>query len=791
MAFLSRRKFRARAVVGACAVAVLFATTAGTQGPPPPQAEQQAAAAALRQYCGGCHNTSVKAGGVVIDPAAFHQASEAETWERVIRQLRAQSMPPPNMPRPDKATYERVAAFLEDTLDRASAAAPNPGGLPHLVRLTRTEYKNAIRDLLALESLPAEMDYTTLLPADNSSSAFDNIADLLFVSPAIMERYLDAAKKIARLAVGDPKMPLMVNIHRTSQQAPQDLGLPGLPVGTRGGLVIRSYFPLDGTYEFLLELSGAAREPHELEIAIDGERKQSITLGSGGGGRGGRGGRGGAGNQFRIPVRAGPHTVAVTFVEKSQVLDENVLRPFARSRGTMPAVAGVTIGGPYEITGPGDTPSRRRIFSCRPAEASAEPACAREILSTLLRRAYRRPATAEDLNDLLPFYEAGRAEGGFEAGIQRAIERLLVSPQFLYRIEVDPPGAVPGQAYRISDLELASRVSFFLWSSIPDDELLEAAISGRLRQPAVLEAQVKRMLGDPRSTSLVNNFAAQWLFLRDVRVKEPDLFMFRDFDDNLRAAFERETELFLDSVLREDRSVLELLTANYTFLNERLAKHYGIPNVQGGYFRKVVLPEGSPRGGLLGQGSILLLTSYSTRTSPVLRGKYVLENLLASPPPPPPPNVPSLVTEGKNSGEKLSLREAMVLHRQNVVCAGCHARMDPIGFALENFDAVGRWRDHDAGKALDVKSTLADGREIDGIEGVKKLILADPERFVSAMTEKLLMYATGRNVQYYDAPALRAIVRQSRATNYRFSSLVLGVVNSVPFQMRQSVRAKE
>jgi mono/diheme cytochrome c family protein len=782
---------RIGAVLPVAAAAALLATTAWAQAPAPQQADSQAAGATLQQYCGGCHNATVKSGGVVINPAAFNQAGEAETWERVIRQLRAQSMPPPNMPRPDKATYDRVATFLETSLDRAAEAAPNPGELPHLVRLTRTEYKNAIRDLLALDNLPAEMDYTTLLPADNSSSAFDNIADLLFVSPAIMERYLDAAKKIARLAVGDPKMPLMVNIHRTSQQAPQDLSLPDLPVGTRGGLAVNSYFPLDGTYEFQLELSGAAREQHELEISIDGERKQAITVGGAGGGRGGRGGRGGGGNQFRIPVAAGPHKVAVTFLQKSEVLDESVLRPFARSRGTMPAVAGVTIRGPYDITGPGDTPSRQRIFSCRPVEAAGESACARQILTTLLRRAYRRPVTAEDLNDLLPFYEAGRAEAGFDAGIQSAIERLLVSPQFLYRIEVDPPDAAPGRAYRISDLELASRISFFLWSSIPDDELLEAAENGRLRQPAVLEAQITRMLADPRSASLVNNFAAQWLFLRDVRVKEPDLFVFRDFDDNVRAAFERETELFLDSVLREDRSVLELLTANYTFLNERLAKHYGVPNVQGGYFRKVTFPEGSPRGGLLGQGSILLLTSYSTRTSPVLRGKYVLENLLASPPPPPPPNVPSLVTEGKNSGEKLSLREAMVQHRQNAVCAGCHARMDPIGFALENYDAVGRWRDRDAGKPLDVKSTLADGREVDGIEGVKKLILSDPERFVTALTEKLLMYAIGRNVQYYDAPALRQIVRQSRAANYKFSSLVLGVVNSVPFQMRQPVRAKE
>ena len=775
--------------VSASIALVAVATVGRTQAPDP----QQAAGAALKQYCGGCHSAAVKSGGVVIDPATIGQPAQAETWERVIRQVRARSMPPPNMPRPDNATYERIATALEGALDRASAAAPNPGELPHFIRLTRTEYKNAIRDLLALENLPAEMDYSTLLPADNSSSAFDNIADLLFVSPAIMERYLDAAKKISRLAVGDPKAPLMVNILRTPLQMPQDITMQDMPMGTRGGVVIDSYFPLSAGYDFQIDTAGAARDEHQLEISIDGERKQLITLGGGGGrgaAKGGRGGRGG-GNQYRLTVDAGPHRVAVTFVQKTEALEETVLKPPSRSRGSLPALAGVTIRGPYDATGPGDTPSRRRIFECRPASAQEETACARRILSTLMRRAYRKPVASEDLADLMPFYEAGQAEGGFEAGIQRAVERLLVSPQFLYRIEVDPANATPGKAYRVSDLELASRISFFLWSSIPDDELLEAATSGRLRQPAVLEQQVRRMLADSRSSAMVTNFAAQWLFLRDIRVKEPDLFLFRDFDENLRSAFEHETELFLASVLGEDRSVLDLITANYTFLNERLAKHYGVPNVRGSYFRKVAFDEGSHRGGLLGQGSLLTLTSYSTRTSPVLRGKYVLENLLASPPPPPPADVPSLNTEGKSPGETLSLREAMQLHRASPTCAGCHARMDPIGFALENYDAVGRWRERDAGKPIEVKSTLADGREVDGIEGVKKLLLNDPERFVGAMTEKLLMYAAGRNVQYYDAPALREILRQSRPGNYKFSSLVLGVVNSVPFQMRQPEQAKE
>lgn len=772
-------------------IIALVPSTGWTQAPSPQQATQQAAGATLQQYCGGCHSAAVKSGGVVINPANFTNADQAETWERVVRQLRAQSMPPPNMPRPDKATYERTAAFLENTLDRASAAKPNPGELPHLHRLTRTEYQNVIRDLLAIEHLPGEMDYSTLLPGDNASSGFDNIADLLFISPATMERYLDAAKKIGRLAVGDPKMPLMVNTYFTPTHLPQGNTMQNLPMGTRGGIVMDTYFPLSATYEFQLDITGSARDPQKLEISIDGLQKQLIELGAPGAGGGrGRGGRGGPpANLFRIPVEAGPHSVSITFVQKSEFLDESVLRPVARDRGSQPALSGFTIRGPYDITGPGNTPSRQRIFTCRPTTADQELPCARNILSTLLRRAYRLPVNIEDLNDLLPFYEAGKAEGGFDAGIQRALERVLVSPQFLYRIEVDPRNAAAGTAYRISDLELASRISFFLWSSSPDDALLDAAIKGTLRQPAVLEQQVRRMLADPRAATMVTNFASQWLYLRDVPLKEPDLFLFRDFDDGLKQAFSRETELFLASVLGEDKSVLELLTANYTFLNEQLAKHYEVPNVRGSYFRKVTFPSGSPRGGLLGQGSILMLTSYTTRTSPVLRGKYVLENLLASPPPPPPNDVPSLNTSNATSGEAISLREAMIQHRASPVCAGCHARMDPIGFAMENFDAIGRWRDRDAGKPLEVNSVLANGTQVNGLDGVKKLVLGDPDRFVNALSEKLMMYAIGRNVQYYDAPAIREIVRQSKGKNYKFSSLVLGVVNSVPFQMRQPLKA--
>jgi mono/diheme cytochrome c family protein len=740
-------------------------------------ADETAASTAFRQYCIGCHNAKLKTAGVVIDPAAVGHAGEnAELWERVVRQLRSQAMPPAGMPRPDIATYKTVTSYLEKTLDNAAAAHPNPGELTHLHRLTRTEYQNAIRDLIALQNLPKEMDYDELLPADNSASGFDNLADLLFVSPVIMQRYLNAATKISRLAVGDLKMPEMVNIIRTPQQTPQDLAVEDLPEGTRGGVAIRTYFPLDAEYLVHIETAGGSREQHQMEISVDGERMKMVPVG------GGR--RGGAPpTEVRIPVKAGPRLIAVTFVQRTEALDETTLRLSTRTRGPLPAVGTVTIRGPFNPMGPGNTPSRERIFVCHPDSTAVETPCAKQILSTMVRRGYRRPATDTDLGDLMPFYEAGRKEAGFDFGIQKALERLLVSPQFLYRIERDPDNTKPGTPYRIYDIELASRLSFFLWSSIPDDELLDLAARGKLHEPEVLEAQTRRMLADSRSDSLVNNFAAQWLFLRDVEKKDPDLFLFRDFDGVLREAFERETGLFVSSIMRENRSVIDLLTANYTFVNERLAKHYGIPNVRGSEFRRVTFPEGSPRGGLLTQGSILTLTSYSTRTSPVLRGKYVLENLLASPPPPPPPDVPALKTEG-NPGQKLSMREAMEKHRAAPACASCHARMDPIGFAMENFDAIGQWRDHDAGIPINVSGVLPNGAKIEGVDGLKKALVQDPEMFVNALTGKLLMYAIGRNTQYYDAPAIRAIVRKSAETGYTFSSLVLGIVNSVPFQMR-------
>jgi mono/diheme cytochrome c family protein len=752
-------------------------------------AQPAAPAAALKQYCLTCHNPELRTADLVLDPADLaNVGTKPEQWEKVVAKLRTNAMPPAGMPRPDQATYNSVATYLETELDRAAAAKPNPGKLPLLHRLSRTEYENAIRDLLAVDALPKELDYSLLLPPDNSSSGFDNIADLLFVSPAIMERYLDAARKISRLAVGDPGFPVMINSYRLSPEQTQDTRVDALPIGTRGGLGVRSYFPLDGEYSIKFELAGAARDAQQIEVSIDGERIQLAGIGNAGGG--GRGGGGDKPLEVRFPVKAGSRLVGVAFVERDEARDEATVRPRMRGRGSQPALLTVTISGPYAAEGPGDTAARRRIFVCRPANAAvnteAETPCARKILSTLVRRAYRRPAMDSDLADLMPFYTEGRSSGGFDMGIQKALERLLVSPQFLFRIEREPAGIAKGSAYRIGDLELASRLSFFLWSSIPDDELLDTAAAGKLKDPAVLERETRRMLADPRSESLVTNFAAQWLFLRDVELKQPDVLLFPDFDDGLRYGFERETELFVDSILRENRSVLELLSANYTFINDRLAKQYGIPNIEGSYFRRYTFPDGSPRGGLLGQGSILTLTSYSTRTSAVVRGKWVLENLLNAAPPPPPPNIPALKTEGKKAGETLSMREAMTQHRANPSCATCHARMDPIGFAMENFDAVGRWRDSDNGKAIDTSGMFTDGSKFDGIAGLKKVLLAHPEQFVHTVAGKLMMYGVGRNLQYFDEPSIRSVVHDAARDNYTFASLILGIVKSTPFQMRQA-----
>ena len=742
--------------------------------------------ATVQKYCVTCHNDRLKTGGLSLAGVDLTAPSaHADVWEKVIRKLRTGAMPPPNAQRPDAATVNALATYLETSIDREAAASPHPGKLALVHRLSRTEYQNAVRDLLAIDALPQEIDYPLLLPADNASSGFDNIADLLFMSPAVMERYLNAAEKISRLAVGDTYAPVLVNRYRPHPEEWQGARLEDLPWGTRGGISAKNNFPADGEYVVKVQLSTPPTSPHQLEITVDGERMKMATVGAnGGGGRGrGRAGQPRTGEpepereiEFRVPIKAGPRLVGVTFVARDEVRDESTLRPRMRSRGTEPALTLVTISGPYGAKSPGDTPSRRRIFSCTTQD---EP-CAKTILLALTRRAYRRPTADADIQELLPFYEKGRAETGFDQGIERALERVLVSPQFLFRIEREPSAPVA----RVSDIELASRLSFFLWSSIPDDELLNVAAQGQLHTPAVLERQVRRMLRDSRSESLVTNFAEQWLFVRDIEAKQPDGLIFQDFDETLRDAMRKETDLFIDSVLREDRSVLDLLTANYSFLNERLAKHYGLPNIQGSYFRRVTFPPGSPRGGLLGQGSILTLTSYATRTSPVVRGKWVLENLLSAAPPPPPADVPALKTEAEDSGKPLSMREAMARHRANPGCAVCHVRMDPIGFAMENFDAVGRWRDHVNGADIDASGTFPDGTTFNGMAGLKKVLVAEKDQFVNTIAEKLLMYALGRNVQYYDQPAVRAIVRQSAAGNYTFASLVAGVVNSPQFQMR-------
>ena len=775
-------------------------------------AHEVPARAVLDKYCVTCHNQKLQTAGLMLDTmdvAKVGGSAAAATWEKVVRRLRSGSMPPPGMPRPDQAVYDSVAGWLESELDRAAAAGPNPGRVPAFQRLTRTEYQNAIRDLLALGDLPKGMDIALLLPADNASSGFDNLRELLFVSETQLEQYLSAARKISRLAVGDPSMPPILDTYRVSPYLPQDGHIAGTPFGARGGSVIRTSLPLDGEYGVEVELAGATLG-HQFEVSVDGERAHLFTvveppapkedlvadgtslkqIGSHKFMRDQAAARRAAMNvgfETRIPMRAGQREIVVTFLKHTSARGEEVVRRGMRGRGGQPGITSITLRGPYSATGPGETASRKRIFVCRPASATDEPRCAKQILSTVARRAYRRPVTDVDVQALLPFYEAGRAEAGFETGIQWALERVLVSPEFLFRVEADKAGPTP---YRVTDLELASRLSMFLWSSIPDDELLAVAEQGKLKDRTVLERQVRRMLADRRSQSLVTNFAAQWLFLRDLDAKNPNSRFFRDFDKGLQQDLEQETDLFVDSVLREDRSVLDLLNANYTFVNERLARHYGIPDVFGSEFRRVTLSDDSPRRGLLGKGSILTLTSYATRTSPVLRGKYILDNLLGTPPPPPPPNIPALA-EKANDGKALSMREAMARHRANPVCASCHARMDPLGFAMENFDAVGQWRTRaESGEPLDVSAVFQDGTKFDGIAGLREQLVRRPDQFVIGLTEKLLTYAVGRKAAYYDAPAIRAIVREAARSDYRFSTLVMGVVNSAPFQMRAGSQAQ-
>ena len=759
--------------------------------------------ALLDRYCVTCHNDSLRIAGLTLDTLDPARVGEhADVWEKVVGKLRAGMMPPAGRPRPDREASGRLVAYLETELDRFAAASPDPGRSAALRRLNATEYRNAIRDLLHLE-----VDVAALLPADDSSAGFDNVS-LGGLDPGRFERYLAAARKISRLAVGAPVGSPVADTFIVPSDLNQTGHVDGMPFGTRGGAGFSYNFPVDAEYELRVELGkswntnriGGLREPHDVAILLDGAPVEVLTVAPPV--------RRPAATQslyqrddrpadadlvVRVPVAAGPHTVGAAFVSQGAEMVERHRQPFLKvhitvggDQRTQPNVYAVTVTGPFEATGPGDTPSRRRIFSCRPGEAApeAERACAAEILSTLARRAYRRPATGADVDLLLGFFEEGRADGGFDQGIEMAVRRLLVSPEFLLRVERDPAGADPDRPYLVSDLELASRLSFFLWSSIPDDPLIEAAARGDLRDPAVLEAQVRRMLADERSATLVTNFAAQWLYLRNLPAVSPDFIAFPDFDETLRRALRRETELFFESVVREDRSVLDLITADYTFLNERLARHYGMPGVAGSQFRRVALPPGSPRGGLLGHGSILAVTGYATRTSPVVRGKWVLENLLGTPPPPPPPNVPPLNEE--KSASVLSMRERMEEHRRNPVCAACHALMDPVGLSLENFDAIGRWRTLTAGLApIDASGGLPDGTTFDGVAGLREAILHRSDQFVRTLVDKLLTYGLGRATEHYDAPAVRTVERDAAAAGYRFSDLVLGIVNSTPFQMRR------
>ena len=753
----------------------------------------------LDRYCVTCHNERLLTGNLALDDIDMeHVGADAEVWEKVLRKLRTQAMPPPRRPRPDAETYGAFATWLETALDRAAAAEPNPGR-PTIHRLNRLEYANTVRDLLHLE-----IDSGTMLPADDLAYGFDNNADILTVAPGLLERYMSAARKVSRLAVGDPTIEAdAVRYPLSSLLVQDDRMSEDLPFGSRGGAAVRHHFPLDGEYVVRLALRNPGRrEPQEIDVRVDGVRRALLRAGSWPEGVNPGEARvvePGEPLLVRFPARAGTHVVSVSFTQRTAVTEGMApsrlpIWTFSTGRGYVQRMAleSVEIEGPYSPDSLGRGPdgeeqvaSRRRIFVCRPANAAEEEACADEILAKLARRAFRRPVDDLDLEVLRGFYAEGRGEGNFDAGIQRALESILVDPEFLFRIERDPPGVEPATAYRLSDLELASRLSFFLWSSLPDDELLDAAAAGSLGDPVVLERQVRRMLADERAGVLVSSFAAQWLHLRRMRTVTPDVNAFPGFDENLRDALVRETELFVESQMRDDRSVVDLLSADYTFANERLARHYGIPNVYGSRFRRVDLP-GEARRGLLGHGSVLTVTSLATRTSPVVRGKWVLENILGTPPPPPPPDVPDL-PERADDGTVASLRARLEAHRANPVCSNCHARMDPLGFALENFDAVGKWRDKGvAGTRIDPSGTLPDGTAFDGFPGLRDILLERREEFVTTVTEKLLTYALGRGVEHYDRPAIRAIVREAAANDYRWSSLILGIARSLPFQMRRS-----
>jgi len=745
--------------------------------------------ATLDKYCVSCHKAPTPVAGLrldTLDTANFE--TDGATWEKLARKLRNREMPPVGVPRPDAATYDALVQYIEAGRDRLAQAKPNPGR-PTLHRLNRTEYGNAVRDLLALE-----IDVAELLPADDIGYGFDNIADVLQVSPVLLERYLSAARKISRVAVGDPTVPVsyqtygvphgLVQVDRLSEAA---------PVGSRGGTIVRHLFPVDGEYEISVTLArnrddeylGLARE-RKLDLRLDDRRLQlfaiaanskKVVLGAGT--------PPDAHLKIRVPVKAGTRELAATFL-KDTVLKEGIIERVRDDEVTtyFEGVASITVAGPFNVQGPGETVTRDRIFVCHPSAAAEQEACAAKILSNLAHRAYRRPVTAGDVTQLLSLYRAGAQNGGFEVGVRLALQKILVSPDFLFRAEVDPPGAARGSVYRISDIELASRLSFFLWSSIPDDQLRAVAEGGRLSDPSVLQAQVKRMLADPRSQALVKNFSGQWLFLRNIARIAPDTTTYPYFDENLRQALAKETELLIESQVREDHNVADLLSTDYTFVNQRLAEHYGIKGIYGNEFRRVKL-EDPNRYGLLGQASILAVTSYPNRTAPTIRGKWVLEQLLGTPPPPPPPNVPSLKDDG--TAQKLTMRQRMEQHRANPTCAACHRMMDPLGFALENFDGLGGWRDSIANGSgpIDSSGALPDGTKFNGPTGLREVLMRKRDLFVETFTERLLTYALGRGLEEYDNAALRKITRDAAADNQKWSAIILGIVKSTPFQMRR------
>jgi mono/diheme cytochrome c family protein len=808
--------------IASLSVALPRAEAPQSAAPRPASGAETMDRSAVDKYCVTCHNQRLKTGGLTLDtPDLANVAAHPDVWEKVIRKVEAGMMPPAGVPRPDAAARKALVANLEGVLDRAAKASPNPGR-PLVHRLNRAEYANAIRDLLAVD-----LDVSALLPPDDSSAGFDNNADVLGLSPVLLESYLTAAERISALAVGDPKTPPMGELFRVRQDESQDRHIDGLPLGTVGGLLIQTTLPLDGEYQFQVRLFrtnlGTMRGleyPHQLEISVNGER---VHLASFGGDKeiasssdnptitgddvDGR-------FTVRVPLKAGPAKIGVAFLEKTHALNTRRLQSYVRSSADTidfsgnPHIDEVILTGPFKVTGVGDTPSRRRIFVCQPKAATdpstssgssraqsrdEEQACAQRILTTLARRAYRGDVAKDDVPTLIDFYQRGRRDGGtFDSGIDLALRRLLASPKFLVRVERDPAAVPAGGAYRLSDLEIASRLSFFLWSSIPDDTLLDVASKGGLKSAAGLDQQVRRMLADAKSQAFIDNFVGQWLQLRNLKTKQPNSHEFPDFDDNLRQSLGTEAEMFFASIMREDRSVLDLMTANYTFLNERLARHYGIPNVYGTHFRRVTLKD-ETRYGLLGKGAVLMVTSHPHRTSPVLRGKWILENVLGSPPPPPPDVVPPF-EEDAGAAKPKSVRERMEQHRRNPACASCHRMIDPAGLALENFDAVGAWRTKDGGTRgalVDASGQLVDGTQINGVVELRAALLRDPETFVRTLTEKLMTYAVGRGLTGTDMPAVRTVVRDSARDQYRFSSVILEIVRSVPFQMRMKAPAGE